>query len=118
MTAAAEADDDGVPYIAHDEFRHGAAQGRFRIVINPALARPYVVRRTRVDLVAAAVIGSGALWALAGHAVPGIVLVALGIVANRLVRRQAAPILLHLAIRNPAVYADVTSLGVMEVRRA
>ena len=50
--------------------------------------------------------------------VPGVVLVALGIAANRLVRRQAAPILLHLAIRNPSVYADVTSVGVMEVRRA
>lgn len=118
MTAAADADDDGVPYIAHDEFRRGAAHGRFRIVVNPALARPYVVRRTRVDLVAAVVVASGALLALAGQPVPGIVLVALGIAANRLVRRQAAPIVLHLAIRNPSVYADVTSTGVMEVRRA
>lgn len=115
--AAAAAEDDGLPYIGHDEFRRGAAHGHFRIVVNPALARPYVLRRTRVDLVAAAVIGSGALLALAGHAVPGIVLVALGIVANRVVRRQAAPILLHLAIGSPAVYADVTGLGVMEVRR-
>ena len=116
MTAAA--DDDAVPYIAHDEFRRSASHGRFRIVVNPALARPYVVRRSRVDLVAAAVIGAGVLLALAGQPVPGMVLVTLGIVANRLVRRQAAPILLHLAIRNPAVYADVTSTGVMEVRRA
>jgi len=118
MTAAAQPDDGGVPYIAHDDFRRGAAHGHFRIVVNPSLARPYVVRRTRVDLVAAVVIGSGALLALAGQAAPGIVLVALGILCNRLVRRQAAPILLHLAIRNPGVYADVTRLGVMEVQRA
>ena len=38
--------------------------------------------------------------------------------ANRLVRRQAGPIVLHLATRDAAVYAEVTGNGVMEVRRA
>jgi len=44
--------------------------------------------------------------------------VVLGIIANRLVRRQAGRIVLQLAMHNPAVYAEVTSNGVMEVRRA
>lgn len=118
MTASTEGDDGFVPYIAHDEFRSGLPHGQFRIVINPALARPYVVQRTRVNVLAVLVIAAGAALALAGQAGIGIVLVALGIVANRLVRRQAARILLHLALRDAAVYAEVTSNGVMEVRRA
>ena len=111
-------DPDSVPYIAHGEFRNGLPHGRFRVVINPALARPFVVRRTRVDLVAMGVIGLGAVLALVGHALTGLVLVALGIAANRLVRHQAGRILLHLALTQPAVYAEVTSNGTMEVRRA
>jgi len=111
-------DEESVPYIAHDEFRNGASHGRFRIVVNPALARPYVVRRTRVDLLAVMVIVVGAALALAGQAVPGVVLVALGVIANRLVRHQAGKIVLQLALKDPQVYAEVTSNGVMEVRRA
>ena len=116
MTEAA--DDNFVPYIAHDEFRRGLPHGRFRIVVNPQLVRPYIVQRTRCNVLAIAFIGVGAALALAGQALPSVLLVALGIVANRLVRHQAAKIVLHLALKDPAVYAEVTSNGVMEVRRA
>jgi hypothetical protein len=118
MSASSPPDEDAVPYIGHDEFRRGAAFGHFRIVVNPALARPYVVQRTRVDLLATVIIGAGAVLALSGQAVPGLVLVVLGIAANRLVRIQAGKIVLQLALRDPAVYGEVTGNGVMEVRRA
>jgi hypothetical protein len=118
MSQASAPDEDFVPYIGHDEFRRGAAFGHFRIVVNPVLVRRYVVRRSRVDLLAAAVIGAGAVLALSSHALTGLVLVVLGIAANRLVRHQAGKIALQLAARDPAVYAEVTSNGVMEVRRA
>jgi hypothetical protein len=119
VSATPDHDDDRfVPYIEHGEFRNGVPHGRFRLVVNPQLARPYVVQRTRVNVLAATAIGIGAVLALSGHAVPGGVLVALGIAANRIVRHQAPKIVLHLAMRDPAVYAEVTSNGVMEVRRA
>jgi hypothetical protein len=113
-----DGDDAFVPFVAHDEFARGLPHGHFRVIVNPALARPYVVQRTRVNVLAITAIGLGAMLALAGQAVPGIVLVALGIGANRLVRHQAGKIVLHLAAKDPAVYAEVTSNGVMEVRRA
>lgn len=116
MTQAA--DDDSVPYIAHDELRRGLPHGHFRIVVNSQLVQPYIVQRTRVNVFAIGFIGIGAALALAGQALPGVLLVALGIVANRVVRHQAAKIVLHLALKDPAVYAEVTSNGVMEVRRA
>jgi hypothetical protein len=111
-------DEGAVPYIAHDDFVRGLPYGHFRIVVNPALARPYVVQRTRVNVLAITAIGLGAVLALSGQALPGGVLVVLGIAANRIVRHQAGKIVLHLAARDAAVYAEVTSNGVMEVRRA
>lgn len=115
---AEPAAEDTVPWIAHDEFRDGLSRGRFRVVVNAALARRFVVRRTRVDVLAVLLIGGGALLALGGQPWGGLALVALGIAANRLVRRQAAQILLYLAARDAAVYAEAASAGVMEVRRS
>jgi hypothetical protein len=112
-------DDEGtVPYIAHADFARGLPYGHFHIVINPTLARPYVVQRTRVNVLAVTAILIGAVLALSGQALPGAVLVVLGIAGRRIVRHQAGKIALHLAAKDPAVYAEVTSNGVMEVRRA
>lgn len=107
-----------VPYISHEEFSAGLAHGRFRLVVNPVLARPYVVHRTRINVLAITAIGIGALLALSAQPWPGAALVVLGIAANRLVRLQAGRIVAHLALKDPAVYAEVTGRGVMEVRRA
>ena len=87
------------------------------MVVNPTLARSYVVHLTRVKFVTLAAIGVGVALALSGHVVAGAVLVLLGIAAHRLVKRQAGPILLHLAARNEAVYEEATGHGVMEVQR-
>ena len=48
----------------------------------------------------------------------GAALVAVGVVTSRLVRSKAAKILLHLAAQDPAVYGEVTTQGVLEVRRS
>jgi hypothetical protein len=111
-------DDDGVPYIAHPEFRSGLPFGRFRIVVDPARARPYVMQRLHMHAVAIALMGLGAALALSGQPWPGVALVATGVVVNRLVKRQAAKILLHLAMKDAAVYRDVTENAIMEVRRS
>lgn len=110
--------DDVVPYIAHQDFRAALSAGRLRIVVDPEQARPYVVQRTRSNTLFVLLIGIGCALALAGQVWPGGALVALGIVARRLVLHQAPKIVLHLAATDPAVYAEVTSNGVMEVRRA
>lgn len=107
-----------VPYIAHEEFRAGLAAGRMRIVVDPDLARPYVVQRTRSNTLAVLLIGAGCVLALVGQPWPGGALVALGIAARRLVLHQAPKIVLQLAQNDPAVYAEVTRNGVMEVQRS
>lgn len=107
-----------VPHIAHEEFRNGVRHGRFRVVIDPKRAPPYVMQRLRVNGLAIVLIGAGAVLALGGSPWIGLVLVGLGIAVHRLTRAQASAILLHLAERDAAVYGEVTQGGIMEVTRA
>lgn len=115
MSPAAD-DSPFVPYVAHADFRAGLPHGRYRVVVDPARARPYILHRTKATLVAIALIGCGAAAALAGQGWVGGSLVAVGIVASRVVRHQAARIVLHLALHDASVYEEVTTSGVMEVR--
>jgi hypothetical protein len=110
--------DDEVPYIEHSRFKAGLPHGQFRVVINPALARPYVVHRTYLNSVLVVCIAAGAGLAMAGAGLLGLVVCALGVIASRLARHQAAKVVLHLAQHSPQVYAEVTTNGVMEVRQA
>ena len=109
---------DTVEHIPFDEFRNGLPHGRFRIIVNPALAAPFVAYRTHATPLAIAMIGPGIAAALVGYPWTGGLLVAAGILLRRVVKTQAPRILLHLATRVPSVYEYATEHGVMEVRRA
>jgi len=117
VSASTPTDDVFVPHIPHRDFKAGLPFGHFRVVVNPTLALSYVVHITRVKYITLAAIGVGVALALSGYVVGGGVMVLLGIAAHRLVKRQAGPILLHLAQRNEAIYEEATGHGVMEVRR-
>jgi hypothetical protein len=109
---------DTVEYIPFEEFRTGLPHGRFRVIVNPKLAAPFVTHRTLATQLVLAMIGSGIAAALAGYPWIGGLLVVAGIVWRRTVKAQAPRILLHLATHVPAVYEQATAHGVMEVRRA
>ena len=105
-------------YVAHEEFRAGLPAGRFRVVVNPKLARRYVAQRLLLLVIVMPVIGAGIALAMLGAIWGGAAVVALGIALNRVVMWQAPKILLHLALRDPKVYAFATEHALMEVRRA
>lgn len=105
-------------YIAHEEFRAGLPAGRMRVVIDPKLARRFVAQRLMLIVVVMPVIGIGLALVLTGRTWPGALMVAAGVLLNRVVMWQAPTILLHMALRDPAVYEFVTHNGLMEVRRA
>lgn len=109
---------DTVPHIPHADFKAGLPHGHFRVVVNPQLAYGLVLHLTRANFVALAALGSGAALALAGHWLAGGLLVLAGMAINRVMRHQAARVLLHLAQRNATVYEQATTQGVMEVRRS
>ena len=108
---------DTAEYIAFENFRTGLPHGRFRVVVNPKLVQPFVAQRINAVPVAIAILGAGIACALGGYVVAGGLLVALGILFRRVVKWQAAKILLHLASRHAATYYEATTQGVMEVQR-
>ena len=105
-------------YVDHEEFRAGLPAGRFRLVVNPKLARRFVSQRLLLIVVVLPVIGAGIALALTGHVWGGGLLVAAGVVLHRATMWKAPDILVHMALRDRAVYEQVTHGGVMEVRRA
>ena len=110
--------EDTVAYIPFEDFRDGLPHGRFRVVVNPALAVPFVAHRTHATTLAISLIGPGIAATLAGYTWTGVLLVAAGVLLRWSVKTQAPRILLHLAARVPSVYEQATGHGVMEVRRA
>jgi len=113
----APSDAEDVENIAFEEFIEGLPAGRFRVIVNPDLARRYVAHRTHATPLALAIVGPGIACALAGLPWIGAGLVAAGIGLRRVVTWQAPKILLHLASRQRLTYDDARAHGVMEVRR-
>lgn len=110
-------DDDFAAYVSHDDFRAGLPQGRFRVIVDPRLARGWVRQRLWLLPVVMAMVGAGLALALGGATWPGVGLVVAGVALNRLVAWNAGKILLHLALSDPAVYDAATGGGILEVRR-
>ena len=111
------ADPNLAEYVSHDEFRTGLPNGRFRVIVNPKLARGYVGQRLWLLPVVLPIIGAGVALALSGSTIAGGLLVVVGIALNRAVVWNAGKILLYLASRDRSVYEFSTLNGIMEVRR-
>jgi hypothetical protein len=116
--AGAPSEAEFAEYIAHEEFRAGLPAGRFRVVVDPKLARRFIARRLLLLVVLMPVIGVGLALVLTGVTWPGALLVAAGVVVNRVLMWQAPKLLLQMALRDPAVYEFATHNGLLEVRRA
>jgi hypothetical protein len=105
-------------YVDFEEFRAGLPQGRFRVIVNPKLARRYVSQRLLLIVVLIPVIGIGLALALLGATWTGAALVFGGVAFNRILMWQAPKILLHMAARDAKHYEYATQNGLLEVRRA
>jgi len=104
-------------YVPFDDFRAGLPAGRFRVIVNPKLARRYVSQRLMLMVLLLPVIGIGIALALRGAVWGGGLLVLAGIAVNRLLMWQAPQMLLHMAQRDASVYDHATRNGLLEVRR-
>ncbi len=116
--SVAASDEEYAEYIDHGDFSAGLPAGRFRVIVDPRQARRYVARRLLLLVVVMPVIGVGLALALLGAMWPGALLVFAGVALNRIAMWQAPKLVLHMASRDPSVYAFVTQNGIMEVRRA
>jgi hypothetical protein len=118
MTEAdATASETRARFVSFEEFQSGLPHGRFHVIVNPALAAPFVSTRINAIPISIAAVGCGIAAALAGYVWTGGLLVAGAIIFRRLVKSQASKIALHLASTQASTYHDATSIGVMEVQR-
>lgn len=113
-----DAPDTDYEGFTHQEFRTGLPAGRFRVIVNPDKARKYVKHRLLLTFILLPVIGIGAALAVTGSTWAGLIMVAGGVIAHRLISAQAGKILLHLALWDPKVYHDAIEYEIMEVRLA
>ena len=114
---ADSAGEEFAEYVAWEDFRGGLPAGRFRVVVDPKLARRYVSQRLMLIVLVLPIVGVGIALALTGRTWPGALLIGAGVLLNRVVMWQAGRILLHLALNDAKTYEQVTQAGVMEVRR-
>jgi hypothetical protein len=104
-------------YVAYEDFRSGLPAGRFRVIVDPKLARRYVSQRLMLIVFVLPLIGVGLALALTGRTWLGAFLVAAGVLLNRVVMWQAGRIVLYLAAHDAKSYEQITQHGIMEVRR-
>lgn len=102
--------------ISHADFRSGLPHGRYRVIVNPDLAAKYLQHRLAIRLLALPVLGAGIALGLWGHLWIGLILVAIGFIGPRLIRKNAPALLLHLALQNPTIYREAIEFEVLEVR--
>lgn len=104
--------------VSHQEFRTGLPAGRFRVIVNPERARKYVKHRLMLTALILPLIGTGIGLAFFAYPWLGLGLVLLGILAHRLVERQAPKILLHMATQDARIYREAIEFEILEVRLA
>ncbi len=117
-TAAPEATDEQALLVPYAEFRRGLPAGQFRVIVNPERARKFVRHRLLMMPITTAMAGIGIALALSQMPWWGLGLIATAVLLNRLVRLQAAKILLYLATQDEKTYFETMEFEILEVRRA
>jgi hypothetical protein len=104
--------------VPFSEFRAGLPFGRFRVIVNPALAQKYMKHRLFVVGISLVLLILGTVIGFSGYFWLGLPMVLSGVLLSRLVKAHAPKILLYLASHDPSVYRDAIEHEIMEVRFA
>lgn len=103
------------PAISHDDFVAGYRAGTIRVQIDPKTAARYVSARLLLPLVALPVLGLGVALALIGWIFTGLLILAVGIIVPRLIKRSAPHFVLMQSLQDADIYAEVTRSGIMQI---
>jgi hypothetical protein len=103
--------------VGHEEFRSGVPAGRFHLIVNPERAQKYIRHRLFVVGISLPLLGIGAALAISGYLWAGLPMVAVGFLLPRVVKAQAAKILLHLAMTDAKTYHESIEYEILEVRQ-
>lgn len=101
--------------LTHNEFVTAYRSGRIEVTFDAAGATRLLSARLLLPLMMLPVLGAGVGLALIGWLWSGLMVIALGIIVPRLIKRSAPHFLLTQALDNPEVYAAVLQAGVMHI---
>jgi len=101
--------------MTHAEFVAAYARGDVRVELDPQGAARFISARLMLPLVMLPVLGAGVAVALVGWFFTGLGVIALGIVAPRLIKRSAPRFLFQQALEDPATYDELTRAGILRV---
>ncbi len=99
----------------HGKFVAAYRSGTLDITIDPKAAARFLSARLLLPLFMMPVLGIGVALALTGWVWTGLLVIALGIIVPRLIKRGAPHFLLQQALADEDFYLDVMYAGVMQI---
>ena len=101
--------------MTHTEFRDAFEYGRIKVEVDPAAAAKYLSTRLLLPFVMLPVLGVGVALTLTGWIWTGLVVIAVGIVMPRLVKRSATHFVLTHALEDEQIYREVTQSNILHI---
>ena len=101
--------------MTHPEFTAAHARGGIKVEVDPKAAARYLSARLLLPFVMMPVLGIGVALALIGWIFTGLAVIAIGILAPRIIKLAAPHFILTQALQDAAVYDAVTRAGLLRV---
>jgi len=101
--------------VSHEEFVAAYGRGEAKVEIDPKQAARTLSARLVLPFLVMPVLGIGVALALIGWVYTGLAVIAVGVVAPRLIKRTAPHFLLQQTLQDEAVYSEVTQTGLLRV---
>jgi hypothetical protein len=101
--------------MTHTEFIHAYGARRVRVEIDPAAAARYLSARLLLPLFMLPVLGCGVALALTGWIWSGLAVIAVGIIAPRMIKRSAPHFVLTQALQDDKIYQEVIAANILRV---
>src|SRR5262249_53948444 len=103
--------------MTHSDFVTAYARGELKVEIDPQAAGRLLSARLLLPLVMMPVVGAGVALALIGWTYTGLAVIALGVIAPRLIKRSAPGFLLQNALGDPRLFEELSRQKVLRVVR-
>jgi hypothetical protein len=101
--------------MTHADFVQAYRNGEIQVEIDPQAAARTLAARLLLPFVMMPAIGAGVALALTGWVYSGLAVIALGVIAPRLIKRSAPGFLLQSALGDPQVYEELSRSNVLRV---
>lgn len=101
--------------LTHHEFVAAYGNGSVSVNFDPKLAARFLSAQLLLPLFMMPVLGIGVALALVGWIWTGLIVIALGIIVPRLIKRGAPHFLLQQALEDETVYRNLLRANVMQI---